>query len=143
MNTPRDLETVTIEPNGRWSVKASNDDKPTSSNGAHFEDNYDDDELEISEISVISRRLDTPKTYTPRISTPMSGGRDSSASAPRGLATTSTKRQASAVIDLTLDSDDEEDPIERPHKRQNTSTNGFGDASRMGFLSESPLGYPN
>ena len=128
---------MTIEPNGHWLLKSARDENPRASNGTTFED---DDELEISEINIVGRRLETPKTNTPIIGTPASGGRDSSASAPRGLSTTSAKRPAAAVIDLTLSSDDDE-PIQRPRKRQNTSANSFQDPNSLGFLSESPIGY--
>jgi E3 SUMO-protein ligase PIAS1 len=128
---------VTIEPNGHWLIKAPRDENPRSSNGTAFED---DDELEISEISIVNRRLETPKTNTPIIGTPASGGGDSSASAPRGIATNSTKRPAAAVIDLTLSSDDE-DPVERPRKRQNTSANSYQGPNSIDFPSESPIGY--
>ncbi|OAQ62301.1 Zinc finger domain-containing protein, MIZ-type [Pochonia chlamydosporia 170] len=137
-NTPSDLENVTIEPNGHWAMKTSRDEN-LKSNGTTFED---DDDLEISEISIVSRRLETPKTNTPIIGTPASGGRDSSASAPRGIATTSAKRPAAAVIDLTLSSDDEE-PTQRPRKRQNTSATGFQASNGMSFLNEAPIRYPH
>lgn len=133
-NTSKDLETVTIEPNGRWLTKASQDEDLKSSTGTTYEE---DDDFEISEISVIGRRLDTPKPCTPVTGTPASAGRDSSASAPRGAATFSAKRPAAAVIDLTLSSDDEE-PI-RPRKRQNTSANGFRDD--LDFWHDSPHNY--
>ncbi|KAG5982209.1 hypothetical protein E4U55_002192 [Claviceps digitariae] len=135
-NTSKDLETVVIEPNGRWSTKASHEDTPQSAKGTAFEE---DDELEISEISVIPRRLDTPKTNTPIIGTPASTERDSTASAPRA-ATCSTKRPAAAVIDLTLSSDDDE-PAQRPRKRLNTAANNSRASNGIGFLSESPNGY--
>ncbi|OAA34421.1 Zinc finger, MIZ-type [Metarhizium rileyi] len=134
-NTRRDLETVTIEPNGHWLDKSSRDENINSTSDTAFED---DDDLEISEINIIGRRLETPKTVTPIIGTPASGGRDSSAGAPRGIATTSAKRPAVAVVDLTLSSDDEE-PLERPRKRQNTSANDLQYPNSMGFLSESPI----
>ncbi|KAG5929649.1 hypothetical protein E4U53_002406 [Claviceps sorghi] len=135
-NTSKDLETVVIEPNGHWSTKALHDDTQQSAKGTAFEE---DDDLEISEINVIPRRLDTPKTNTPIIGTPASTGRDSTASVPRA-GTYSTKRPAAAVIDLTLSSDDDE-PAQRPRKRQHTTANSFRGSSGIGFLSESPSGY--
>ncbi|PHH92555.1 hypothetical protein CDD83_6834 [Cordyceps sp. RAO-2017] len=135
-NTPKDLETVTIEPNGRWMLKSSPDDAADTTNGTSLED---DDLLEISEVNLGGRRMETPKTATPSIRTPISSGRDGSASAPRGIASTSAKRPASAVIDLTADSDDEE-PVQRSRKRQNTGTNGIRDRNGS-FLSESPVGF--
>ncbi|QPG95738.1 hypothetical protein C2857_001876 [Epichloe festucae Fl1] len=139
-NTSKDLETVTIEPNGRWLTKVTPDDNQQSPNIAAF---ADDDDLEISEISVVSGRLETPKppkTHTPIIGTPASVERDSTASAPRGAGTYSNKRPAAAVIDLTLSSDDDE-LAQRPRKRQNMSENSYGDPNGMRFLSESPNGY--
>ncbi|XP_044717558.1 PINIT domain-containing protein [Hirsutella rhossiliensis] len=135
-NTPKDLESVTIEPNGRWLIKPSQDDHQDTANDTSLED---DDLVEISEANVAGgRRMETPRTFTPSVRTPASSGRDGSAGAPRGAASFSTKRPAPAVIDLTGDSDDEE-PVERPSKRQSTATNGVRDGSSLGFLSESPV----
>lgn len=147
-NTPKSLETVSIEPNGRWSTK-SNEHENTSSKRdvGTFED--DDDEIEISEVSVVGgRSVGTPKnaTNSQRTSTLASAGvsRDSTSVAPRGIASTSAKRPAPQVIDLTLSSDEDDDePIQRPAKRQNTGTNGFRESNGgLGFLSESPLAFP-
>ncbi|KAG6001786.1 hypothetical protein E4U21_003803 [Claviceps maximensis] len=132
-NTTKDLETVVIEPNGHWSTKALHEDISQAPKGTAFEE---DDDLEISEINVIPRRLDTPKTNAPIIGTPASTGRDSTASAPRA-GTYSTKRPAAAVIDLTLSSDDDE-PAQRPRKRQNTTASNFRDTNGDEYLSESP-----
>lgn len=142
--TSKSLEVVTIEPNGRWTTK-SEQEKTQSANPASF---GDDDEIEISEVSVVGgRRLETPNNATPiqDISTPTSMNRGSSSAAPRGGRTsTSSKRPAPQVIDLTLSSDEDDDePIQRPAKRQNTNTNGFrGSNGGLGFLSESPLALP-
>lgn len=151
-NTSKSLETVTIEPNGRWSVKGAEEEwRSAASNGAEVAADYDDDDddLEISEVNVLAggRRVETPvrRPLQGSSSTPASGGRDNAAAnGPRGLGSTSGKRPAPEVIDLTLSSDDDDDePIQRPAKRQATSTNGYrGPSSSMGFLSESPLGYP-
>lgn len=137
-NTPKDLEAVTIKPNGRWSTK-SHDDHQGVTNRASLED---DDLLEISEVSVGGgRRLETPKTIAPGVSTPASRVRDGSASAPRGAASASAKRPAVAVIDLTGDSDDDEEPIQRARKRQSTVANGVRNPSSRGFLNDSLVGF--
>jgi len=140
-NTPKGLEAVTIEPNGRWSTKSQDQERSQSRRTANFDD--DDDDLEVSEITVINgKRVDASKISTPSISTPTSVKRGPSSSAPRGLGSTSSKRPAAAVIDLTLSSDEDDDePIHRPAKRQNTGQhhlNGFRDLDSLGFLSESP-----
>ncbi|EQL00179.1 zinc finger domain-containing protein [Ophiocordyceps sinensis CO18] len=135
-NTPKDLESVTIEPNGRWLIKSSQDNHEDPANGTSLED---DDFVELSETMVAGgRRMETPRTFTPSIRTPASSGRDGSASAARGAASLGAKRPAPAVIDLTGDSDEEE-PMERPRKRQSTATNGVHEGSSLGFLSESPV----
>ncbi|KAF7544623.1 hypothetical protein G7Z17_g9804 [Cylindrodendrum hubeiense] len=139
-NTPKSLETVTIEPSGKWYIKTSDDERDkhgSQSQLSQFEnDDYDDDDdLEISEVNIIGRRLETPKNPTSSTSTPVSAG-------PR-LGSTSAKRPAAAVIDLTLSSDEDDDePIQRPTKRQNTSVNGFHSPDNSDFPNES-LGYPS
>ncbi|KAL9473874.1 hypothetical protein ACSS6W_008254 [Trichoderma asperelloides] len=136
--TPKSLETVTIEPNGKWSSKPPNEDSlPSRPRGAALEDD-EDDELEVSEIIIGGRRLETPRKLSHYTDTPSSGGRDHSSTAPRG--SHSAKRPAPAVIDLTLSSDDEE-PIQRPSKRQHTNTVTYHHASSPPFLSESPINY--
>lgn len=136
--TPKSLETVTIEPNGKWSSKPPNEDSsPSRPRGAALEDD-EDDELEVSEIIIGGRRLETPRKLSHYTDTPSSGGRDHSSTAPRG--SHSAKRPAPAVIDLTLSSDDEE-PIQRPSKRQHTNMVTYHRASSPPFLSESPINY--
>ncbi|RFU72254.1 e3 sumo- ligase pli1 [Trichoderma arundinaceum] len=138
--TPKSLETVTIEPNGKWSSKPPREETSSRPNGAALEDDDDDDDFEVSEIIIGGRRLETPKNLTPYTDTTGSGGRDGSSAAPR-VGSHSAKRPASAVIDLTLSSDDEE-PIQRPSKRQHTGTSSYRGSSSLPFLSESPSNYP-
>ncbi|EHK17724.1 uncharacterized protein TRIVIDRAFT_183126 [Trichoderma virens Gv29-8] len=139
-NTSKSLETVTIEPNGKWSSKPPKEETSSRPNGAALEDDDDDDDVEVSEIIIGGRRIETPKHMTPYKETPGSGGADGG-SAPRG-STHSAKRPTPAVIDLTLSSDDEE-PIQRPHKRQHTGTSSYRGSSSLPFLSESPSNYPS
>ncbi|KAF5716459.1 hypothetical protein FMUND_6412 [Fusarium mundagurra] len=143
--TPKSQETVTIEPNGEWHLKSTDDSSQGHTNGNSsyanaFDD--DDDDLVISEVNSIGhRRLETPKISTP-ISTPVTAGRDVSSSAgPRGIASTSAKRPIAAVIDLTLSDDDDDDPPPPP-KRQNTSMNGYsGNLPNNSPISPGDLGY--
>ncbi|PHH80004.1 hypothetical protein CDD80_3133 [Ophiocordyceps camponoti-rufipedis] len=134
-NTPKDLESVTIEPNGRWRVHSSQDDQTNALEGSAF---GDDDLVEISETIAHGggRKMETPRNATPNIRTPVSNG---STSMPRGAATFSAKRPASAVIDLTEDSDEES--VRAPHKRQNTGANGGCNGFAGSYLGESPVGY--
>lgn len=127
-------------------MKSTEDERhgQSQTNGNTFDGDDDDDDLEISEISFVGgRRLETPKNIPSSTGTPASAGRDSASLGPRGIASTSAKRPAAPVIDLTLSSDDEDDePIQRPAKRQNTSTNGFnGTSNHLDFMSDPSLGY--
>ncbi|GKU03475.1 unnamed protein product [Fusarium langsethiae] len=146
-NTSKSQETVTIEPNGDWHTKSSEDSSQGQTNGNSSHkgtyDDDDDDDLVISEVNLIGhRRMETPKNGTPSVNTPGTAGRDSSSAGPRGVASTSAKRPVAAIIDLTL-SDDDDEPAPPP-KRQNTSTNGFlGSNGLSGSSPVSPdgLGY--
>ncbi|KAI1053977.1 hypothetical protein LB507_007090 [Fusarium sp. FIESC RH6] len=140
--TSKSQETVTIEPNGDWHTKASEDSSQgqTNGNSVKNEDEDDDDDLVISEVNPIGhRRMETPKNATPSVNTPVAASRDSSSAGPRGIASTSAKRPAAAIIDLTLSDDDEPAP---PPKRQNTSTNGYSGSNGVsGSSPVSPDGY--
>ncbi|KAF4338232.1 e3 SUMO ligase pli1 [Fusarium beomiforme] len=145
--TPKSQETVTIEPNGEWHLKSTDDSSQGNTNGNTsyanaFDD--DDDDLVISEVNSIGhRRIETPKLSTPTISTPVTAGRDGpSSTGPRGIASTSAKRPMAAIIDLTL-SDDDHDPAPPP-KRQNTSINGYSGSGNLPSnspISPGDLGY--
>ncbi|RBR08620.1 uncharacterized protein FIESC28_10206 [Fusarium coffeatum] len=140
--TSKSQETVTIEPNGDWHTKASEDSSQgqTNGNSVKNEDDDDDDDLVISEVNPIGhRRMETPKNATPSVNTPVAASRDSSSAGPRGIASTSAKRPVAAIIDLTLSDDDEPAP---PPKRQNTSTNGYSGSNGVsGSSPVSPDGY--
>ncbi|CAI6085370.1 hypothetical protein V2G26_020627 [Clonostachys chloroleuca] len=137
-NTSKSLETVTIEPNGRWTTKSTEPEQYQPSGSAAFED---DDEVEISDITIIGGYETSKPAFSTNVSTPASAHVGGSSGTPRGAGSISNKRPAAEVIDLTLSSDDEE-PVQRAPKRQNTSANGYQESHGMGFLSESPLGYP-
>lgn len=109
MSTSPDLDQVTIEPDARWRVPAPQNGPAGHRNGAAARDNDDDDDLEISEVSVVGgRKLETPGRSLHRSATPVT---QDSSSLPRGLGSTSGKRPAShVVVDLTLDSDDDDGP---------------------------------
>ncbi|KAL6921358.1 hypothetical protein ACHAP8_004046 [Fusarium lateritium] len=146
--TSKSQETVTIEPNGDWHTKNSEDSSQgqTNGNASHqgtYDDDDDDDDLVISEVNPIGhRRVETPKNGTPSVNTPGTAGRDSSSAGPRGMASTSAKRPAAAIIDLTLSDDDDDDEPAPPTKRQNTSTNGFSGSNGLsGSSPVSPDGF--
>ncbi|KAM0607573.1 hypothetical protein ACHAO3_007608 [Verticillium nonalfalfae] len=122
-NTSKDLEQVTIEPDAQWHAQSSVDDhNPYRGNQSAALD--DDDDLEISEISIVGgRKYETPSRSLQGTATPTT--RDSS-SMPRGLGSVSGKRPApQEIVDLTLDSDDDDAPP--PRKKQHLSVPELGD----------------
>lgn len=147
-NTPSSLDAVTIEPDGRWltSSQSEKENRSRASNGhtASFNSYEDDDEddLLISEISIVGgRRNEGGNSSQPHVGTPSSNaGPLLATSAPRGAASTSNKRPAPAVIDLTLSSDDDDDePIQRPTKRQPNALNGYNGPGNSDLDSLSPF----
>ena len=104
--TNRNVEQVTVEPNGEWSQN-----RPSGT--------PDDDDSDLVEIQD-SRISNLKQEYTPASSihrTPPYSSREPSiaSSSAQRPASAAPKRPASAVIDLTL-SDDEDLPV-RPAKR--------------------------
>lgn len=156
-STPKSLEAVTIEPTGRWLLKDEEADSNNFPTDAFFNDSGaggddDDDLVEISEVSFLpshstSRQIGTPTRPTPvAASTPTSAGRSSAA--PRANGSNSAKRPAPPVIDLTLSSDEDDEPIQRPAKRQRPSMSAApGSSSNLnlnGFHgSSSGLAFPD
>lgn len=145
-NTPKSVESVTIDVDGRWSVavEASNSPMPDS------DDEYDEHD-EIIEISD-SRVSKIKGEITPSSVSPIARSSRELSSIPRGG---SSKRPISHVIDLTL-SDDDEPP--RPTKRMNSfltpssmssdNRGGLTGFDAMGFdrlqgSSRSPVGNPD
>ncbi|KFZ03405.1 hypothetical protein V502_10976 [Pseudogymnoascus sp. VKM F-4520 (FW-2644)] len=115
-NTPRSVDQVTIEPDGKWST---NTRTPSPSKGNQdFDIEGDDDIIEIKDSKFLSlRNQSTPGTSASTPPTSLYSREPSTAmSAPRP----SNKRPASSVIDLTL-SDEDEEPISRAPKRQSTA----------------------
>ncbi|CRJ97302.1 hypothetical protein BN1723_017082 [Verticillium longisporum] len=122
-NTSKDLEQVTIEPDAQWHAQSSVDDH-NPYRGSQSAALDDDDDLEISEISIVGgRKYETPSRSLQGTATPTT--RDSS-SMPRGLGSVSGKRPApQEFVDLTLDSDDDDAPP--PRKKQHLSVPELGD----------------
>ncbi|KAF3063972.1 E3 SUMO-protein ligase SIZ1 [Daldinia childiae] len=140
-NTPESCEQVTIEPDGQWRVK-SEEPEPTRSRpptGAKIED--DDDISILSDthafgngipggpIGSMRNTMSTPSRSFLGGGTPNGGHRET----PNTQRSGSSKRPAE-VIDLTLSSDEDDEPIVRPPKRQNLGpTNGLNFPSAYSY----------
>ena len=133
--TGKNIEQVTIEPNGQWSVDQADEDKGKSNQAkgearAAWDDDFDDDVVEVQDSPKVKPNglkqeyLTISPMGPPGFSfnTPPLSSRE--ASVARSNASTQrpggNKRAASAVIDLTLDDDDDEEQPPRPAKRQTT-----------------------
>ncbi|KAH9873009.1 hypothetical protein J1614_005405 [Plenodomus biglobosus] len=110
LNKARNVDQVTIEPSGEWSLDKDVSPK-RNGHGAHEEDS-DEDLVEIPDYRIRAIKSEAAPTPT-SLSTPPLLSRDSS-TAPR-----SGQKRTSEVVDLTL-SDDEE-PV-RPAKKVAYST---------------------
>lgn len=124
-NTSSTVEQVTIEPDGQWKAVVQGEDTNTRATSkpraAYDNDSDDDDIIEIQDTPKKTDKIDKVKTEgasaTPSLAQqtpPVS--RETSTVAPK------SNKRPSAVIDLTLSDDDEDEPP-RPAKRTNTSQN--------------------
>ena len=136
-STPKSVDQVTIEPNGKWSMNPVV--KP--SRRPHDGRTSSDDEEDLVEIQEPSRvaSIKYENNHEPGTpwSPPISSREPSTSSGP--LTTSNNKRSASQIVDLTLSSDEDEEPIQIP-KRQNTSgsLNGFRSATNPDAMLATP-----
>jgi len=122
-NSPQNAEQVTIEPNGSWSLITENAQSNTPSNSSVKREatELSDDLIEIGAIT----NGNAPRTPSTSFSPFMPDFTRTShePSSHSALKQMSQKRPAPAVIDLTLDSDDDDDlPTRPPAKRQQTDS---------------------
>ena len=128
--TPKTVDQVTIEPTGKWSTKTEAQSSPKTSNRDASSD-ADDDLIEIQEVPRVSS-IKTEGPHEPNMlrTPPFSSREPSTSSGPQ--ASVSNKRPAPQIVDLTLSSDEDDEPIRAP-KRQNTSgqSHEFPDTSTV------------
>lgn len=124
--TPKNIDQVTIEPNGVWSQsKPKTMSPPRFSSGSGDED---DEIVEIKDSRVTALKNGSigsgSSSSIHLANTPPGSSREPSISSVGPPKSSSRKRSAAAVIDLTL-SDDEDEPA-RPAKRVQYVTPGGG-----------------
>ncbi|KAF2965783.1 hypothetical protein GQX73_g7785 [Xylaria multiplex] len=118
-STTDSTEQVTIEPNGVWSTQLT-EAAPKKSRASNANTSIDvEDDISVVTDNPSYGNRGTPHYATPIRSlmsgeTPNSGSREPSG-APRSGG--GTKRPATEVIDLTLDSDEDDAPLLRPPKK--------------------------
>lgn len=109
-STSKDVDSVTVDPDGKWSVITQR------SPSADFGPNSDDEDIiEIQALNQATRVNPSSQSQTPS----SSGAREGTA-IPRS----SSKRPISQVIDLTLSDDDEPRPAKRSTEQILSLLNG-------------------
>jgi E3 SUMO-protein ligase PIAS1 len=150
--TPITTEKVDIEPNGRWKVIKDEEDDSDQADGssnkrgrAAYDDDFDDlvelDQPDNKRVNGIMRESfqshSSPTGGAPiNHSTPPVPSRETSASH------SGNKRPQSAVIDLTLSDDDEDDQPPRPAKRQHVHRPSYSSNNHRSNR-QSSYGTPN
>ncbi|KAI0440468.1 hypothetical protein F4803DRAFT_553039 [Xylaria telfairii] len=120
--TEESVEQVTIEPNGQWATQSTEPVlRKSRSSNVNASIDVDDDVSIVTDNPSYSNGGygSTPHTYGTPVrnftSTPSPSSRELSG-APKS---SSKKRPAAEVIDLTLSSDEDDAPLTRPPKKQN------------------------
>ncbi|PNS18623.1 hypothetical protein CAC42_5162 [Sphaceloma murrayae] len=119
--TPKSVDQVKVEPEGEWQEIKQDDGGDRNGDQSHDEDS-DEDLVEIVPPGGgVPIKKDPTASVTPGVAqhTPPLSSREPSA--PQMSASRQTKsgaqKRTSAVIDLTLSDDEDDDPPRRPHKR--------------------------
>jgi len=135
-STPKSIDQVTIEPNGKWSQTSGNDPSPPRTSNGRASSDGDEDLVEIDDMPrVASVKTEIAREPGLMRTPPFSSREQSTSSAPPPPS--NNKRPASQVVDLTLSSDEDEGPI-RPAKRQVSHKSSSG-LSRFPGLENVPL----
>ena len=115
-STPKSVDQVTIEPNGDWSQTSGTTITPRQNDGRAQSSDGEDDLIEIQDPPQIAnlKREDIAEGNFLRAS-PITSREQSNSSGVVPSAG-SNKRSSEAVVDLTLSSDEDEEPV-RPAKR--------------------------
>lgn len=115
-STPRDVEAVTIEPDGRWHIQMEGESSNRTSNPTPSDDDDDDDDDEDLVEIARERRPKVEKMLTPH--TPLSSREESTAPS----ASRSSNKRPHNVIDLTLSDDEDDAPAPKAARASNHSS---------------------
>lgn len=111
-NTSDDLDQVTIEPDGRWHTEKDSPSGRSHPSIGTSSAVFDDDDI----ISILDdKAFSTPFTPARSLGTPSFAASRESSSVPKPSG--GSRKRPAEVIDLTLDSDDDEPsrPNKKPH----------------------------
>jgi E3 SUMO-protein ligase PIAS1 len=152
--TPATTEKVDIEPNGQWKViKDENDDDEETAGTSYKRGraSYDDDFEDIVELDQPeSKKINGMKRESFHSqSSPFGGASLTSLTTPpvpsreASAPQSANKRPQSAVIDLTLSDDDEDDQPPRPAKRQHVHRSSYNSNQSNQSTRNTSYGTPN
>lgn len=131
--TSKSTDQVTVQPDGKWALNVKENKSRPSMAGS----DDDDDLVEITKTGD-SVKMSTPRSFGTPVaafalpSAPSSG-------VPNNKGSTNGKRPIQDVIDLTSSGDEEEEPLARPPKRQ--QTNGFSNPLPPAYRPPNTNGY--
>ena len=115
-STPKSIDQVVIEPNGKWSQTTGSAPSPPRTNGRTSSDG-EDDLVEIQDMPRLAP-VKREATHEPGpMRTPPISSREQSFSSAVAPIPSNNNRSSGPIVDLTLSSDDEDEPP-RPAKRQ-------------------------
>ena len=115
-STPKTIDQVTIEPNGKW-CQTSGSDPPPRTAKKQRSCNDDEDLIEIDNMPRLASVKSEATHEYGSIRTPPTSSREASSPLAQPLSKHNKKRPAGQVVDLTLSSD-EDDESPRGSKRQ-------------------------
>lgn len=137
-STPKSVDQVTIEPNGNWLQTSDNASSSKRTTNGHASSDGEEDLVEIPRMTSVKSELtrDQGSMRTP----PVSSREQSTSSALPPAQTSSSKRSAGQVVDLTFSSDEDEEPP-RAAKLHKSSAD-FPKLSHIGDVPLRPSGMP-
>ena len=115
-STPKSVDQITIEPNGTWSQATGGAPSPRTSNGRTSSDG-EEDLVEIRDLPRLASVKTEVSREPPLMRTPSMSSREQSTSTAI-LPLSSNKRSAGQIVDLTLSSDEDDDPPRGPKRQQ-------------------------
>lgn len=147
-NTPKSLDQITIEPDGKWSTapKAASATPAVNGNGKRKREFVDSDD-DLIEISDFDGNRPPPALRQPSMAsnsyadTPPFSINESREPSHMGSTPRPAAKRAAEIVDLTLDSDDDE-PIARAPKRQSMNS-GMSQTPSYHLPLPTPNGYGN
>ncbi|KIX98051.1 uncharacterized protein Z520_06130 [Fonsecaea multimorphosa CBS 102226] len=132
--TPKSVEAVTVDPDGKWHIQSENENVGRRSNPTPSDDDddggNDDDDGDLVEITNgPSFRAPKLETLTPHsVKTPPLSSREVSTAPSASKSSAHSKKRPREVIDLTLSEDEDDEPPTKSGRVSRTNSSGM-DAS--------------